>query len=204
MRSVDDTVAAIDAAVDGCAQCGRELGSSPSDAFCSEFCQARWLRDRTASPEDVLGQERTPHQGASHPGVMVGRLPSRRDSAFPPAVVCGHCVGMIRRFPTIHGRTQVVNAQPDPARGNIQWLPAERVCVQLGADPAAARRSAGLPLFVFHGLDCRETLARSSRNPRPRGERPAPSANEGTRARLREQLAAQLGWRPGGSWRWRR
>lgn len=41
----------------GCAQCGRDTGSSPSGDWCSEGCMHRWLRARTLRPEAVLGSD---------------------------------------------------------------------------------------------------------------------------------------------------
>ena len=45
--SVDDTLAAIDAAV-GCQQCGRPLDGSVSADFDSEECQAAWHAARAS------------------------------------------------------------------------------------------------------------------------------------------------------------
>lgn len=203
MRSLDDTLAAIGAVVDepavtvrpaGCAQCGRNLGHSPSEDFCSEDCQRLWLESRTANPEQVLG-----------PGKRTSRGPAR---ASPTP--CPHCSRWVRRLPTVHGRVQVVDAAPDPDRGNIRWMPAEQVCVQYGTDNAAAIRAADrdadrpASLYVFHGLTCPETLTRSSTTPRPHAGRTAPPANPETRTTVMGQLTERYGWRPGGTWRWRR
>lgn len=38
---MSDILDVIDAAI-GCQQCGRQLGGSPSDDFCSEGCQRAW------------------------------------------------------------------------------------------------------------------------------------------------------------------
>ena len=45
--SLDDTLAAIDAAV-GCQQCGRPLDGSVSDDFDTEECQTAWHAARTS------------------------------------------------------------------------------------------------------------------------------------------------------------
>ncbi len=49
--SLDDTLAAIDAAV-GCQQCGRPLDGSVSDDFDSEECQAEWHAARASRLAD--------------------------------------------------------------------------------------------------------------------------------------------------------
>ncbi|WP_037345914.1 hypothetical protein [Sciscionella sediminilitoris] len=45
---MNDILDQIDAAI-GCQQCGRELGDSPSDDFCSESCQQRWHAGRAGA-----------------------------------------------------------------------------------------------------------------------------------------------------------
>lgn len=42
----NDIISTIDTAI-GCQQCGRPLGDSPSDDFCSSECQMAWLAART-------------------------------------------------------------------------------------------------------------------------------------------------------------
>ena len=57
--SVDETLAAIDAAV-GCQQCGKPLAGSVSDDFDTEECQAAWHAARASQPDKL-----------SHDGVSV-------------------------------------------------------------------------------------------------------------------------------------
>lgn len=52
---LDDTLAVIDAVTEACAQCNRPRGDSPSDDFCSEPCQRRWLQTSATEPQKVLG-----------------------------------------------------------------------------------------------------------------------------------------------------
>lgn len=40
-----------------CAQCGRDMISSPSIDWCSEGCMRQWLRAGTRQPEAVLGRD---------------------------------------------------------------------------------------------------------------------------------------------------
>lgn len=198
---LDDTLAAINAVV-GCGQCGGDLGDSPSGDFCSEFCQKKWQRDQTANPDEVLGSERQPGQRTARPDVAVGRAAPQQESALPSIEVCNHCGDPVMWMRTRRTRIKV-NAEPDPERGNIRWLPSEQMCTQFCPDTAQLVRERGFPLFVFHGLDCPETMQMSSR-PRPRAERTASSASPTTRTRVMGQLMDQFGWRPGGSWRMRR
>ena len=55
--TLDDTLAAIDAATSSCAQCNGPRGDSPSADFCSEACQRRWLQTCASHPEQVLGPD---------------------------------------------------------------------------------------------------------------------------------------------------
>lgn len=54
--SLDDTIAVIDAVTDGCQQCGKPRGDSPSDDFCSEDCQEAWAGggSDTAESDDAV------------------------------------------------------------------------------------------------------------------------------------------------------
>ncbi|SFJ91254.1 Protein of unknown function [Amycolatopsis sacchari] len=54
MTTTTDTVAAIDEVIGTCNQCGRPLGESPSDDFCSENCQQVW---RSANRVVMAGHE---------------------------------------------------------------------------------------------------------------------------------------------------
>lgn len=58
------TLDAIDAALDGCVQCGQPRGGSPSDDFCSEQCQERWAAGTTTDPGATArwDREETAHQ----------------------------------------------------------------------------------------------------------------------------------------------
>ena len=70
--SVDETVAAIDAAV-GCQQCGRPLRGSVSADFDTEECQAAWHAARAARLVDDEPEPMTPHEAALEVGWAVMR-----------------------------------------------------------------------------------------------------------------------------------
>jgi len=51
--SLDTTLAAIDTVLSSCTQCGKPLGCSPSDDFCSEPCQRRWMRASAHGADEI-------------------------------------------------------------------------------------------------------------------------------------------------------
>lgn len=56
---MDGTLPDLGGALDACAQCGRQLGASPSADFCTEACQGRWHRGLIHPAEaDRAAQER--------------------------------------------------------------------------------------------------------------------------------------------------
>lgn len=63
--SLNDTIDAIDALTEACVQCNGPRGDSPSDDFCSETCQSRWLRSQLTESGPSLGVDPVEWRAAS-------------------------------------------------------------------------------------------------------------------------------------------
>ena len=103
---MSDIVDRIDEVTNSCLLegCGRPLGGSPSDVFCSELCQQRWHEQR-ATPllesveeyDPVLDTEARRHGYCCWAGYRAGVAGVGRDS--PPAGwACDHWVTLVYTY----------------------------------------------------------------------------------------------------------
>lgn len=81
MTTVDTTLSAIDQAIGGepeCVKCGRPLGGSVSDDFCSEDCQAAWRVDQAGpvpQAPPTTANEEVPETAPTQPLGWLGPAP---------------------------------------------------------------------------------------------------------------------------------
>jgi hypothetical protein len=101
MTTVDATVSAIDAAIrEGttnreCWQCGDLLTTSPSDDFCTEYCQTEWLHHHRATTDPV-------DNGAQPDPAVLDTDPEQPMTFLPPppggAAVLDEVTAFVSRF----------------------------------------------------------------------------------------------------------
>lgn len=79
---MDDIIDQIDAAT-GCQQCGKDLGRSVSDDFCSESCQTQWYQGRSAPLPLYLGFDPLKRRNVLVGGLYYNAILTPQTTRFP-------------------------------------------------------------------------------------------------------------------------